>query len=25
LDVYQRGCQGTWQCRWSQATDTIRD
>jgi hypothetical protein len=25
LDVYQRDDDGTWQCRWSQATDTIRD
>ena len=25
LDVYVRGEDGTWRCRWSQATDTIID
>lgn len=23
LDVYVRDGEGTWRCRWSQATDTI--
>ena len=25
LDVYELASAGRWQCRWSQATDTIRD
>jgi Domain of unknown function (DUF4440) len=25
LDVYELTGRGRWQCRWSQATDTIRD
>jgi hypothetical protein len=25
LDVYERDGRGRWQCRWSQATDTITD
>jgi len=24
LDVFQRDGEGMWQCRWSQATDTVR-
>ncbi len=25
VDTYVRGADGTWRCRWSQATDTIHD
>jgi ketosteroid isomerase-like protein len=25
LDVYVRDDEGSWRCKWSQATDTIRD